>query len=213
VSSRTRESDVDRKFSKFGPVRRVELLNGYGFIEFDDYEDSRDARKSLDGYEMDGRRWVVEEARSGPRSSSTRTPRRDEPRGAFEGTGIRGGGVRGRRENCLLVTGLGSRTTWRELKDWARQAGSIEYTDIWHENGKKLGIIKYDNDRDSQDAVKTLDDTKCDGHYVRLTRADEESRSQSRYALFACGLGHWLGWTWSRAWIGTNMDFGVGLCI
>merc|ERR1711957_913009 len=99
--------------------------------------------------------------------------RGDEP----SGTGIKGGAVRGRRENCVVVENLSSRTTWKDLKDFARTAGKVEYTDIWSEKGQKFGVIKFDNRADYKHATKSLDDQRLDGNYVRVR--DDGSRSPS----------------------------------
>lgn len=43
VSSRTRERDLEHEFDRYGRVERVDLKNGFGFVEFDDPRDADDA--------------------------------------------------------------------------------------------------------------------------------------------------------------------------
>jgi len=80
-----------------------------------------------------------------------------------------------------MVSGLGPRTAWTDLKDWAREAGAVEYADVWHDRGKKMGVVKFQSREDFKNAIKRLDDTKVDGHYVRVYEDDHgPSRSRSR---------------------------------
>ncbi|OVA14749.1 RNA recognition motif domain [Macleaya cordata] len=61
----TRQSDLDRLFSKYGRVERVDMKSGFAFVYFDDERDAEDAIRSLDntpfGYTK--RRLSVEWAR------------------------------------------------------------------------------------------------------------------------------------------------------
>ena len=79
---------------------------------------------------MDGRRISVQ-------ISHGNNSRREDAMGS----GVKGGRVRN-RENCCLVKGLADRTSWRDLKDFARSAGQVEYADVWNEGKRKLGIMK-----------------------------------------------------------------------
>lgn len=151
-------------------------MTNYAFLEFEDSYDADDCVREMNGMDLDGRRITVEKSHGKGGFN-----KRDEP----AGSGRRGGAVRGNRENCVLVEGLGQRTTWKELKDFARTAGNVEYTDIWFEGSKKLGIIKYTSRADFKNAVSKLDDSKCDGERVRCTAdggdySPSPSRSRSR---------------------------------
>jgi len=118
----------------------------------------------MDSYELDGRKWVVELARG------SRAPRKPF-------TGGRGG-------YRILVEGLDARTSWQDLKDFARKAGNVNYTDVWMDRGKKFGVIEYTEKEDFREALRTLDDQKLDGVRVRLSEdksnGDRRSRSRSR---------------------------------
>jgi len=82
-------------------------------------------------------------------------------------------------KNCVLVKNLARRTGWQELKDWGRNAGQVEYTDVWEEHGKKVGVIKYESYKDMLYAVEKLDDTKLDGAYVRVQEDKADGRTGS----------------------------------
>ncbi|KAI3887563.1 hypothetical protein MKW92_022677 [Papaver armeniacum] len=72
----TRQSDLERLFSKYGTVDRVDMKSGFAFVYFDDERDAEDAIRSLDntpfGYSK--RRLSVEWSRG------ERANRRDESR-------------------------------------------------------------------------------------------------------------------------------------
>ncbi|XXQ38790.1 Zinc knuckle [Plasmodiophora brassicae] len=78
VSRRTRTSDIEYLFSKYGRVVDIDLKSDYGFVEFEDVRDAEDAVYELDGYRMDGVRLTVERARH-PRGSDRSSSRREAP--------------------------------------------------------------------------------------------------------------------------------------
>jgi len=182
VSSRVREKDLRAKFEKYGKIRRLELLRDFAFVDFDDPDDCRDAIEAMDGYELEGKQLQVELARSKGRPSSGSSGPSDNGRiGPDIGSGIRGGAVRGKRDNCILVKNLSSRTGWQDLKDWARQCGAVEYADIWTDKGKKFGIVKFVNKKDFKYGLEKLDDQYLDGRNVRVTEdTGDYTTSRSR---------------------------------
>ena len=78
ISSRTSRSDLQHKFEKYGPLKRsfiillyyscdrcsqllirfyffcpgCDLLNGFAFLEYEDYEDARYSVKKMNGYSI-----------------------------------------------------------------------------------------------------------------------------------------------------------------
>ena len=42
------------------------------------------------------------------------------------------------------VLGLEPRTSWQDLKDWARAAGNVTFTNVFTKDHQKLGIIEYE---------------------------------------------------------------------
>ncbi|XP_010558303.1 PREDICTED: serine/arginine-rich splicing factor RS2Z32-like isoform X2 [Tarenaya hassleriana] len=82
LSSRTRERDLERLFSRYGRVRDVDVKRDYAFVDFSDPRDADDARYRLDGRDFDGSRIIVEFAKGTPRGS-----REYSSRGPPPGTG------------------------------------------------------------------------------------------------------------------------------
>ncbi|KAI5598881.1 hypothetical protein BDE02_02G161100 [Populus trichocarpa] len=79
----TRQSDLERLFSKYGRVERVDMKSGFAFVYFEDDRDAADAVRGLDNipFGYDRRRLSVEWARGergrhrdGPRSTANQRP-------------------------------------------------------------------------------------------------------------------------------------------
>jgi len=80
----------------------------------------------------------------------------------------------------LDVEGLDERTSWQDLKDFARKAGgNPARADVWMENGKKYGMIEYRSAEDMETALRKLDDTKLDGALVRLFPGKKNTSSSA----------------------------------
>ena len=47
---------------KYGRFRNVRILQGFGFVDFDDYRDADDAVKGLDGRDFLGERYLVRDS-------------------------------------------------------------------------------------------------------------------------------------------------------
>ncbi len=85
----TTEDALREKFSAFGQVTSVTIIQGkgFGFVEFESAESAEKAKADLNQTELDGRTIRVDYAR----------PREDKPREGFGGRGRGGFGRSGRR--------------------------------------------------------------------------------------------------------------------
>jgi len=79
-----RDRDIEKLFKGYGRVRNIVVKHegGYGFAEFDDREDAKDAVKDLDGSSFMGSRLRIEHARDS-RDSRRDGGRWSPPRGRF----------------------------------------------------------------------------------------------------------------------------------
>lgn len=164
LSSKTREKDLQEEFEKYGKVVRVDVKTGFAFIEYDDERDAEEAIDRMDGETIDGRKVSVEKSKGG-RGGDGRPPTR----------GGRGGGFR------VDAEGLDHRVSWQDLKDFAREAGDVAFTDVWVEGRDKKGVIEYSRKSDMEEALRRLHDTKLEKHncYIKLYAARSHSRSRS----------------------------------
>jgi len=76
LSYDVKEKDLKREFGKFGNVKSARIImnkfnnksKGFGFVEMGDRSGSMEAIRALNGKDLLGRRIVVNEAKSEPRS-------------------------------------------------------------------------------------------------------------------------------------------------
>ncbi|KAJ7333782.1 Serine/arginine-rich splicing factor 1 [Desmophyllum pertusum] len=173
-SNNNNERDLEDVFYKYGEIADVDLkIPRYGtggtpfaFVEYNDPRDAEDAVRGRDGYEFDGQRIRVEFPRGG------RGGNRSGGGGGFGGGGGGGGGYGGgrgggrgppprRSEFRVLVSGLPPTGSWQDLKDHMRDAGDVQYTDVFKDG---TGVVEYTRHEDMKHALKNLDDSKFRSH-------------------------------------------------
>ncbi len=79
----TEESDLEQLFSQSGDVASVSIVKdrdtgrskGFGFVEFTEQDSSSNAISELDGFEFQGRKIKVSQAKEKPRTGGPRRPR------------------------------------------------------------------------------------------------------------------------------------------
>merc|ERR1711971_202269 len=174
-----RDRDIEKLFKGYGRVRNIVVKHdgGYGFAEFDDREDAKDAVKYLDGSSFMGSRLRIEHSRD------SRDSRRDGGRDRYSpprGRLSRGNPPGRRTGYRTIVENLSSRTSWQDLKDFMRKAGEITYTNT---NQPRVGegIVEFGSRRDMEYALDKLDGEELDGRRIRLVEeGGNKSRSRSR---------------------------------
>jgi RNA recognition motif-containing protein len=70
------EEQIEKLFAEQGQVVQVNLIGnkGFGFVEMSSSEDAEKAKEALNGFSLEGRTMIVDEAR----------PKRETPRRNFE---------------------------------------------------------------------------------------------------------------------------------
>ena len=56
------QEDLRKHFRKFGSIREITLKRTFGFVEYEDYEDAREAIAQMHHTHIDGQKIVVEKA-------------------------------------------------------------------------------------------------------------------------------------------------------
>ncbi|KAF9126865.1 serine arginine-rich splicing factor [Mortierella sp. 14UC] len=152
------DRDVESLFKSYGRLREVTLKNGFGFVEFSDHRDAKDAVYDFHGKEFMGERLVVELARGDRRDRrEDRDDRRFRPPE--------------RTEHRLIVENLAHGVSWQDIKDFMRKAGEVTFADINKENDSQ-GIVEFSSADDVQNALKSLDGEELRGNVVTLREFD-----------------------------------------
>ncbi|TFK94749.1 hypothetical protein K466DRAFT_593225 [Polyporus arcularius HHB13444] len=149
-----RSEDVQKIFDGYGRIVDCRVMTGFGFVEFESSRDAEDALQHFNGKSFMGANIVVEFAKE------TR-PRRDP----FDADRA----ARSRRPpgHRLIVSGISRDTSWQDLKDFGREAGSVSYADI-ERDAPGEGILEYLSREDAERAVKELDGRDLRGQPVRV---------------------------------------------
>ncbi|KAJ5591207.1 hypothetical protein N7450_005179 [Penicillium hetheringtonii] len=161
------KQDIEEHFSTHGSgkITEIKLMNGFGFIEYEDAMDARDVVP--DGSDFKGERLTVQFARG---------PRRKEN---FPGPPDRPALPRPRRTMFRMqISGL-PETSWQDLKDFARQSGlDVVYSETGREQGR--GFVEFETANDLKTAVEKLDQREFKGSRVTCI-ADIQSHEDRPY--------------------------------
>ncbi|KAK2466835.1 hypothetical protein APHAL10511_001093 [Amanita phalloides] len=161
----TRSEDVVKFFEGYGHIVDCRVMTGFGFVEFENSKDAEEAVHNFNGKAFMGANIVVEFAKES-------RPRRD----VYEGDRNQHGTPRSRRPPGirLIVTGISRDTSWQDLKDFGRDAGSVSFADI-DRDFPGQGILEYLSRDDADHAVKELDGKELRGRPVRVAYDDSRN--------------------------------------
>ncbi|KAF9940134.1 hypothetical protein BGZ65_008116 [Modicella reniformis] len=150
------DRDIENLFKNYGRLREVTIKNGFGFVEFSDPRDAKDAVYDIHGKDFLGERLVVELARGDKRD------RRDDDRKYRPPE---------RTEHRLIVENLAHGVSWQDIKDLMRKAGEVTFADISRDNDSQ-GIVEFSSAEDVKMALKTLNGEDLGGQPVSLREFD-----------------------------------------
>ncbi|KAL8998729.1 MAG: hypothetical protein Q9169_002284 [Polycauliona sp. 2 TL-2023] len=135
-----------------GAIAEVKLMNGFGFIEYEDAVDARDVVPN--GSDLNGSRLTVQFARGArQRNEFAGPPERPHPRPR-------------RTAHRMQITGLPGETSWQDLKDFARRSGlDVVYSEVGRDRDGK-GFVEFETAADLKVAVDKLDNNEFKGATV-----------------------------------------------
>lgn len=125
LNPRTEERLLEKEFSRFGKVLKIDLKQSYAFVYFSREADAEDAVQRMHNKDLDGHQIVVEAARNNNKNSNIN---------------------KGNTELRLSCTNLSPETSWQDLKDWARKAGNVTFANVYVRDSQKLGVIEFEVD-------------------------------------------------------------------
>ncbi|KAF9052828.1 hypothetical protein BJ165DRAFT_805354 [Panaeolus papilionaceus] len=164
LPSDARSEDVNKFFEGYGRIVdcRVMSAKGFGFVEFESAKDAEDAVHNFNGKSFMGTSIAVEFAKES-------RPRREN----YDDRGGGYGAPRSRRPPGIriIVSGVSRDTSWQDLKDFGRDAGSVSFADI-DRDVPGQGILEFLSREDAERAVKELDGRELRGRSVRVALDD-----------------------------------------
>ncbi|KAM0795393.1 hypothetical protein BDR22DRAFT_871532 [Usnea florida] len=163
------KEDIQNHFKDgTGTITEIKLMNGFGFIEYDDALDARDVVPAFHGSDMNGSRLTVQFAR-GSRQRDFPAPDRTHPRPR-------------RTAYRMQISGLPGETSWQDLKDFARRSGlDVVYSEVGRDRDGK-GFVEFETASDLKVAVDKLDSQDFKGASVRcLADTQDEIPRNDRY--------------------------------
>ncbi|EXJ57342.1 hypothetical protein A1O7_07689 [Cladophialophora yegresii CBS 114405] len=167
------KQDIEEHFGTHGAgtIKEIKLMNGFGFIEYEDAMDARDVvpGNSIDGTEFKGERLTVQFAR-GPR-------RKDD----FAGPSDRNIPRPRRTIYRMQITGLQPDTSWQDLKDFARNSGQLDV--VYSETGRDRdgkGFVEFETAADLKTAVEKLDGQTFKGATVHCSADIQDEKPDAR---------------------------------
>jgi len=184
LSSRASERDIETFFRGYGRLRDIVLKGGFGFVEFEDSRDARDAVDDLNGRELCGERIILEESRRGPRGG--RGDRGDRDRDDRRRDHRDGGSIKRDRYGPpvqtryrLTVENLSTRCSWQDLKDLMRAAGEVTYADA-HKKEPNTAIVCFASHSDLKRAIDKFQGKDINGRRIKLIDDSENGGGRSR---------------------------------
>ncbi|KAI4183732.1 MAG: hypothetical protein L6R41_005228 [Letrouitia leprolyta] len=169
------KEDIQNHFKEApGTIAEVKLMNGFGFIEYEDAIDAQDVVPRYHGSDLNGSRLTVQFARGSRQRDFPGPPERPHPRPR-------------RTAHRMQITGLAAETSWQDLKDFARRSGlDVVYSEVGRDRDGK-GFVEFETAADLKVAVEKLDTNDFKGATVRcvadpqdeIPRNDRYGRSRS----------------------------------
>jgi len=198
LSWRTSWQDLKDHFKVVGNVVHADVMTGNdgrsrgcGVVEFDHCNGAVAAIEQLNDSELDGRPVFVREDREdyelkaagivplygggggGAAAAGGGGARAHHaPRAGGGGAAMHGGSRR------VFVSNLAWTTSWQNLKDHFRSAGTVVYADVMMEpsgRSKGFGIVEFETAAEAQLAIETLSESNLDGRPL-LCREDERDK-------------------------------------
>lgn len=166
------KQDIQEHFSSQSnaKITEIKIMNGFGFIEFEDPMDARDIVPAFHGSDLNGVRLTVQFARGSRHKES------------FHGDTNRPTPPRPRRTIYRMqISSLPSETSWQDLKDFARQPGlDVVYSETSRDRDGK-GFVEFETEKDLKTAVERLDGREFKGSRVTCTADTQPAEDRSSF--------------------------------
>jgi len=162
LPNRVSKGRLEEEFGRVANIKKIQIpRNGkYAFVDVETQEVAERVISELNGFVLEGSALRVELGNNAPRRGDKKGDRKTA-----------------RTQNRIIITGLGSNTSWQDLKDVMRDiGGDVTFTSI--KNGE--GFAEFSSEGDVDKAIEKLDGTVIAGHRVTVRRDDQPDRDLER---------------------------------
>lgn len=113
------EDRLRETFAQFGEITNLEVKNGYAHLGYVEAAAAGEAIAKMNGSDLDGSALIVDYAKENKHKVNKRFDLR------------------------VIVDDLDARVSWQDLKDWAREAGDVTFTNVFDKDGRHYGVVEY----------------------------------------------------------------------
>eukprot|EP01038_Epipyxis_sp_PR26KG_P013321 gene13321-17852_t len=162
LNENTTEGALLKSFERYGEVSKVERKTDHAFVYFERSDDADEAIKALDRTELDGNTIVVETSKA-----------------KDFGARPRGGGkpLVQRFDLRVSIKNIDGRVGWTDLKDWARQAGEVTYSNVFRRGSEYVGVVEYKDEEGMDKALDVMEKYPLLGMRVKIAKEDPDDPS------------------------------------
>lgn len=176
------EQDLKDFFSKVGEIKKLELKQRFCFIEYEDETHAEAAHRELDGVEFGGQVIAVQPHDPLVRNKDANAAGKPQYNRPLPSDG------RGppRKHFRVCVFNLDENASWRDLKDYGRQIGEVNYSAVFHYQGQKVGVVEYLTIEEMKRALEEIPTLPFLGKSIRV---EEDVGQLDRELAAANGYG------------------------
>ena len=129
------------------------MKNQFAYLFYEDQSNGEQAIKELNGFEIKGVKLLVQ---------ASRTSRERQGTDQLEQL----------KNNRVIVSELDTHTSWQNLKDWARAAGTVSFTNVFTRDGKRLGVVEFEQSTILEDAIQLLEGAPLNSVDLKIEKVE-----------------------------------------
>lgn len=170
-SKTTTGESLKQKFAEFGEIVRESFEDDAYIFFYKSDSDAQNAAHEMNDAIFEGAQLIVYESNDDAHSENgdnrsenhrSSSPHHDE---------------HGKKQKVvrfdlrIWVRNIDSRTSWKDLKDWARVCGNVIYTLAFEKDGEHIGVVEYETEDQLNESLKVLPSTPLNNVNVTVERA------------------------------------------
>lgn len=127
------------------------MKSKFAYLFYEDHSNGEQAIKELNGFEIKGIKLLVQ---------ASRTSRERQDTDQLEQL----------KNNRVIVSEVDPHSSWQNLKDWARAAGTVSFANVFTKDGKRLGVVEFEQSTVLDDAIQLLEGVPLHGVDLKIEK-------------------------------------------